>query len=129
MEPTIFGKIAAGEIPSKKVWEDDNFMAFLDIHPRVPGHTLVIPKQDVGDDIFDLSDDDYQELMGAAKKVARLLKERLACDRVVVWVVGYDVPYVHVHLLPTNGGFPTLQEEVSLSEEEMVEIQQRITNT
>ncbi|MCA8910427.1 MAG: HIT family protein [Planctomycetes bacterium] len=98
---TIFSKIVAGEIPSHKVWEDDKHFAFLDINPWVEGHTLVIPKAE-HDYLFDMDDDAYAALHLAAKKVASLLKEKLGCARVCTVVMGYEVPHVHIHLLPTN---------------------------
>ena len=76
-------------------------MAFLDINPIQPGHTLLIPKQQI-DYIFDMNDAEYTNLWLAAKEVAKLLKEKLKCERVCVIVEGYAVPHVHVHLIPTN---------------------------
>ncbi|MBZ0136283.1 MAG: HIT family protein [Planctomycetes bacterium] len=99
--PTIFSKIIAGEIPCHKVWEDDAHFAFLDINPWVEGHTLVIPKAE-HDYLFDMDDDSYTALHLAAKTVANLLKDKLGCARVCTTVIGYEVPHVHIHLLPTN---------------------------
>lgn len=98
---TIFDKILSGEIPCHRVWEDDEHLAFLDISPRVPGHTLVIPKRPT-DYLFDLDDAATAKLWIAAKTVATVLKQRLECGRVCVSVVGWEVRHVHVHLLPTN---------------------------
>jgi histidine triad (HIT) family protein len=99
--PTIFERIAAGEIPCHKVWEDEQHLAFLDISPRAPGHTLVIPKR-ASDYLFAMDGAEYAALWGAARTVADKLKTRLGCARVVVWVYGFEVPHVHVHLLPLN---------------------------
>lgn len=71
---TLFSRIAAGEIPSYKVAEDDHYFAFLDISPVHPGHVLVIPKKEV-DYIFDMADDDYTGLMLFAKRVAKAIKK------------------------------------------------------
>jgi len=98
---TIFERIVAGEIPCHRIWEDGEHLAFLDINPRVEGHTLVIPKK-VHEELFSMPEDAYHALWGAARRVAALLKERTGCARVVTTVVGYEVPHVHVHLLPTN---------------------------
>ncbi|MEE9311112.1 MAG: HIT family protein [Planctomycetota bacterium] len=98
---TIFTKIINGEIPSHKVWEDDRHYAFLDINPWVVGHTLVVPKLEV-DYLFNMPDEDYSAFQLAAKTVANLLQEKLGCMRVCVNVMGYEVPHVHIHLLPTN---------------------------
>jgi histidine triad (HIT) family protein len=98
---SLFTKIIEGEIPSHRIHEDDRTYAFLDINPRQEGHTLVVPKREV-DYLFDLPDEDYQALWAAAAKVARALKAVTGCRRVVVLVVGYEVPHAHVHLIPTN---------------------------
>lgn len=100
-ENNIFARIVRGEIPCHKVWEDERHLAFLDIRPVKPGHTLVIPKAD-GDYLFDLEPQRYTELMQAVRTVARLLKERTGCKRVVELVLGYEVPHAHVHLIPTD---------------------------
>lgn len=99
--PTIFSKIINGDIPCHKVWEDDRHFAFLDINPWVEGHTLVIPKVE-HDYLFDMDDEAYAALHLAAKKVGVLLKDKLSCSRVCTVVMGYEVPHVHIHLLPTN---------------------------
>src|SRR4051812_14185499 len=98
---TLFEKIAAGQIPCFKVWEDEDHLAFLDIRPVAPGHTLVIPKKAV-DPIFKLEGDAYLNLMAAAKKVAELLKSKLTCERVCMAVVGFEVPHAHIHLIPAR---------------------------
>jgi histidine triad (HIT) family protein len=98
---TLFTRIVNGEIPCHKVWEDERHLAFLDIRPRRPGHTLVIPKREVNY-LFDLDEEEHAALWTAARTVARLLKERLACKRICVGVWGYEVPHAHIHLVPTN---------------------------
>lgn len=102
MSKSIFEKIVDGEIPSYQVWSNDHFLAFLDINPIVKGHTLVIPKKNWGDDIFNLTNSQYQSLLDAAKIVAKKIQNTIPCERVVMWVEGFDVPHVHVHLLPVN---------------------------
>ena len=99
--PTIFERIVAGEIPCRKIWEDENHLAFLDINPRVEGHTLMIPKHPWVE-VFAMDEDSYNALWSAAQTVARHLQERTGCARVVIVVLGYDVEHVHIHLLPTN---------------------------
>lgn len=98
--PTIFTKIAKGEIPSYKVAEDDNYYAFLDISPLAPGHTLVIPKHVEDDYIFNLDADVYEGLWAFARKVAVALKAAVPCKRVGVAVLGMEVPHTHIHLVP-----------------------------
>jgi histidine triad (HIT) family protein len=101
MPDSIFTKIIKGEIPSHKVYEDDLVLAFLDIHPVVPGHTLVIPKKQV-EFVWDLPDEDYRAVMDAAKKVALHLREVLGTTYVGEQIVGIDVPHAHVQLIPFN---------------------------
>lgn len=95
----IFARIAAGEIPSYKVAEDDKHFAFLDINPMAPGHTLVIPRREV-DYLFDLSAEEYGELMEFARKVALKLRKAVPCKRIGVAVLGMEVPHAHIHLVP-----------------------------
>lgn len=98
---SIFTKIINGEIPSYKVAETDEFLAFLDINPNTKGHTLCIPKQEVNK-IFDLEPDLYGRLMEFSRKVAIALEKTVSCKRVGIAVIGLEVPHVHVHLIPLN---------------------------
>ncbi len=100
---SIFSKIAAGEIPSYKVAEDERHFAFLDINPVNEGHVLVIPRKET-DYVFDLDDEEYASLMLFAKRVAKALKKAIPCTKVGMSVIGLDVPHVHVHLVPMNTG-------------------------
>jgi histidine triad (HIT) family protein len=96
-EDSIFTKIIKGEIPCHKVYEDDKTFAFLDIYPKTPGHTLVIPKKQV-EFVWDLDDKDYQALMATVKKVALRVKEVFKPPFVGELIVGVDVPHAHVHV-------------------------------
>jgi histidine triad (HIT) family protein len=96
---SIFTKIVAGEIPSFKVAETANCFAFLDINPLKMGHVLVIPKREV-DYIFDLSTEEYADLMLFVKQVANSVKACVPCIKVGVAVIGLEVPHAHVHLVP-----------------------------
>ena len=98
---SIFSQIIAGDIPCHKVGETDDFLAFLDIMPVAPGHTLVIPKQEV-DYFFDLPNDLYTELMLFAKSLAPKIEKVVPCKRIGVSVVGLEVPHAHVHLIPIH---------------------------
>lgn len=98
---SIFSKIVAGEIPSHKVAETDEFLAFLDVNPVAKGHTLVIPKKEV-DYIFDLNDELYTGLWLFAKKIAPAIGRVVPCQRMGVSVIGLEVPHAHVHLIPLN---------------------------
>lgn len=99
---TIFSKIIAGEIPSYKIAEDEQFFAFLDIHPLVEGHVLVIPKIEV-DKFFDVPDEYLGRLLVFAKPIAKAMEKAFPCDRVGLSVVGLEVPHAHLHLVPING--------------------------
>lgn len=125
---SIFSRIAAGEIPSYKVAEDEKHFAFLDINPVHPGHVLVIPKKEV-DYIFDLSDDEYSALLLFAKKVAGALKRAIPCRKVGVTVIGLDVPHAHIHLVPMDKGdnMNFCAPKLTLPEEEMKEIASKIS--
>ncbi|MCQ2268560.1 MAG: HIT family protein [Bacteroidaceae bacterium] len=96
---TIFSMIVAGDIPSYKVAEDDQFYAFLDINPLVKGHTLVIPKREV-DYFFDLTDEEIGAMQIFAKKVAVAIKKAYPCIKVGQAVLGLEVPHAHIHLVP-----------------------------
>ena len=126
--PTIFSRIVAGEIPCYKIAEDDKYFAFLDINPVAPGHTLVIPKNEV-DYIFDLNDEEYLGLQLFAKRVAEAIKRAIPCTRVGVAVMGLEVPHTHIHLIPINeeADMNFFKEKASLSKEEMIEIATKIS--
>ena len=101
MADSVFTLIIRGEIPAHKIYEDDKTLAFLDINPTQPGHTLVIPKKQV-EFIWDLDEDDYVAVMAAAKKIAKHIREVLDVKYVGVRVIGEEVPHAHVHLIPFN---------------------------
>lgn len=100
MEDSIFTKIVRGEIPCHKIYEDEQTLAFLDIHPKHEGHTLVIPKANPAEFVWDLNDPTYTALMLASKKVALRLRDVLPYRYVHEAIVGTDVPYAHIHLIP-----------------------------
>lgn len=97
---TIFTRIAAGEIPSYKVAENEDFYAFLDINPLAKGHTLVIPRKVEDDYLFHLDEATYEGLWAFARKVAVAVKAAIPCKRVGVAVLGMEVPHTHIHLIP-----------------------------
>lgn len=99
MDDSIFTRIIKGEIPSHKIYEDDKTFAFLDIHPKKPGHTLVVPKKQV-EFLWDLDDEDYKAVMATVKKVGLRIREVLGGPYVGMLVVGIDVPHAHVHVYP-----------------------------
>ena len=98
---SIFSKIVAGTLPSFKVAEDAQHLAFLDITPLVEGHTLVVPKQEV-DYIFDLSPEALAALHQFAQRVAKGVQAAVPCKRIGLAVIGLEVPHAHIHLIPMN---------------------------
>ena len=128
--PSIFTKIVKGEIPSYKVYEDKNFLAFLDINPLKKGHTLVIPKKEV-DYIFDIDSKEYQNLWTTAKKIALGMKKIIECNRISIVVMGLEVPHAHIHLIPldTMQDIDFSQPKLNISNDEMVQIANRINKS
>jgi len=121
--PSIFSKIVSKEIPSFRVCEDDNFLAFLDINPLKKGHTLVIPKKET-DYIFDIKSQEYEDLWSFAKVVAKGMKKVIDCERISIVVMGLDVPHAHIHLIPLNNihDIDFSQPKLKILDEEMQEI-------
>ncbi len=124
---SIFTKIISGEIPSHKIAESDQFLAFLDISPLQKGHTLVIPKVEI-DYIFDIDDELLAEMMVFAKKVSKKIKAAINCNRIGVAVIGLEVPHAHIHLIPINqmNDMNFANEKLNLTAEELVEIAKKI---
>ena len=124
---TIFSKIIAGEIPSYKIAEDENFFAFLDIFPLVKGHILVIAKIEV-DKFFDLPDNYLNGLLLFAKPIAKAIEKSFDCNRCGISVVGLEVPHAHLHLMPINSAndLNFMNNKLKLSPEEFKAIQQKI---
>ena len=108
----LFCKIASKEIPAEIIYEDDNAIAFLDINPLTPGHTIVIPKTHA-ENIIDLGENETSSLFLAVKKVTSLLQEKLSPKGFTIGInhgeiSGQTVPHLHIHIIPRyegdNGG-------------------------
>lgn len=99
MNDCIFCKIIKGEIPCTKVYEEENNLAFLDINPVSPGHTLIIPKIH-SDWMQDASNDVIVQTFILAKNLMAKIVKNLGVDYVQLSVVGKDVPHFHIHLIP-----------------------------
>lgn len=100
----IFCKIAAGEIPSKTIYEDDLFRVILDLGPATKGHALILPK-DHADNLFELPDDTAGKVLVLAKKLATQMKEKLDCDGLNLVQnngeeAGQTVKHFHMHMIP-----------------------------
>lgn len=125
---SIFSKIIAGEIPCYKVAEDENYFAFLDINPVMPGHTLVVPKHEV-DYIFNLDEEEYAGLTKFARRVARCMKQVIECKKIAVAVLGLEVPHAHIHLIPiSKEGDMSFSNKMTLPADEMAAIAKKIAD-
>lgn len=124
---SIFSKIVAGDIPCHRVAENASFLAFLDIMPLAPGHTLVIPKVEV-DRIWDLEPALLGELHVFSQKVAIAMEDVMPCQRVGQAVIGLEVPHAHVHLIPLNAVADINFErpKLQITQEELADVAARI---
>jgi histidine triad (HIT) family protein len=100
---TIFTKIIQGEIPCYKIYEDSDFISFLDIRPIRMGHALVVPKVEL-DYIFDQSDEVLAKMLPVAKKIGLAIEKVVPCVRMGMTVLGLEVPHTHLHLVPIDEG-------------------------
>ena len=126
---SIFSKIISGEIPSYKIKEDENFLAFLDVFPLVKGHVLVVPKMEV-DKLFDLDDALLAAMLVFAKSIAKAIEKTFDCKRCGITVIGLEVPHAHLHLVPINTAddLNFTRPKISFTKEEMIDIQQQLLN-
>jgi histidine triad (HIT) family protein len=119
----IFAKILRGELPCHKVYEDDHALAFLDIMPRAPGHTLVLPKAPARN-LLDVEPSDLAHVMQVAQKIARAAVKVFNADGITVQQFnesagGQVVFHLHVHVIPRKTGVP-LKPPASVKEEAAV---------
>ena len=108
MENCLFCKIVAGEIPSHKLYENEKTMAFLDIHPVNPGHTLVIPKKH-SHNILDIEPEDWVAVAETTRKISQVLHDGIPADGINLRMnnrehAGQDVDHPHVHIVPRYRG-------------------------
>ena len=124
---TIFSRIIAGEIPSFKIAENDQFYAFLDVFPLVPGHTLVVPKKEV-DKLFDLDQNDLSAILQFAQPIAKAIEKAFPCQRCGMAVIGLEVPHAHVHLVPIDAAddLNFTRPKLKPSQDELKDAQQKI---
>jgi histidine triad (HIT) family protein len=115
MENCVFCQIISGSIPCHKVYEDDNTIAFLNIHPPIEGHVLVVPKIH-SEAVWDAEDADYASLFQAVKLVGRRIGIVYQPKRVGVQIEGLEVPHTHVKVFPFNSSQEFRQAEDSSSE-------------
>jgi diadenosine tetraphosphate (Ap4A) HIT family hydrolase len=98
---TVFSKIINGEIPGTFVWDDGICVAFLSINPLAPGHTLVVPRQEV-DHWVEADPALIAHLFEVTRVIGIAQKSAFNCERVGVMIAGYEVPHFHIHVIPTN---------------------------
>lgn len=132
MENCIFCKIAAGEIPSNTIYEDDSFRVILDLGPATRGHALVLPKSHYAD-LYEIPEDVLAEAAKVAKKVAGTMKEKLSCDGLNLVqnngeAAGQTVMHFHLHIIPRykDDGQHILWKPTSPSPEELTAIKDTI---
>jgi histidine triad (HIT) family protein len=99
--PSIFSRIISGELPGRFVWRDDTAVAFLSIAPMMPGHTLVVPRDEV-DHWIDLDPELAAHLFQVGQWIGRAQQEVWQPARIGVLIVGEEVPHAHVHIVPIN---------------------------
>ena len=124
---SIFSKIVSGDMPAFKVAEDENHLAFLDIHPLTYGHVLVIPKKEI-DYIFDISSSEYLDLFSFAQQVAKAMDRVIVCERIGMAIIGLEVPHAHIHLVPLDNvsDINFDRSKLTFTDEEMLDIAQKI---
>ena len=124
---TLFSKIIAGEIPSYKIAESDQFFAFLDIFPLQKGHVLVVPKIEV-DKLFDLPDEYLDGILTFSKPIAHAIQTAFPCNRVNIITIGFEVPHAHIHLVPmtTLEDADILTKKLKPSMDELKQVQKKI---
>ncbi|MFI7599846.1 HIT family protein [Actinoplanes sp. NPDC049681] len=118
--PTIFSRIINGELPGRIVWSDDRVAAFLTIAPLTPGHTLVVPRDEV-DEWTDLEPELVAHLMTVSRTVGAALKRAFDAPRVGLIVAGFEVPHAHVHVFAAHdmGDFDFARANADVSAEEL----------
>ena len=100
--PTVFTRIIDGEIPGTFVWRDHECVAFLSINPITPGHVLVVPRAEV-DHWLDLDPALNRRLMTVSQTIGQALERAFSPPRIGLLVAGFEIPHVHLHVLPING--------------------------
>jgi histidine triad (HIT) family protein len=126
---SIFSKIIEGQIPSYKITETEDFLAFLDVFPLMEGHVLVVPKKEI-DNILDLSPALYTSLFSFTQKIGKAIEAAIPCKKVGIAVIGLEVPHAHIHLVPINSAddLNFTRPKLTFSKEKFVSIQEAIVS-
>lgn len=98
---TVFTKIIAGDLPGEFVWRDERCVAFMSINPMAPGHTLVVPIEEI-DHWVDASPELTAHLFSVTRTIALAQQRAFDCERIGVILAGYEVPHTHIHVIPTS---------------------------
>ena len=98
---TVFTMIINGDIPGTFVYRDDRCVAFMSINPMTPGHTLVVPIEEI-DHWVDASPELSAHLFEVSHRIAKAQERAFECEKVGLLIAGYEVPHAHIHLVPTN---------------------------
>lgn len=98
---TVFTRIINGELPGHHVWRDEHCVAFLSINPMAPGHTLVVPIQEI-DHWIDAPDALSAHLFEVTRIIGVAQQNAYECERIGVIIAGYEVPHTHIHVIPTT---------------------------
>tara|TARA_Y100000310_G_C20694459_1_gene824512 strand:- start:2166 stop:2561 length:396 start_codon:yes stop_codon:yes gene_type:complete len=125
----VFCKIVAGEIPSEKVWEDENFIAILDAFPSMKGQTLLVTKEHYSSDLLEMDDDFYCKYFKTAKKIANGIKKAFNSKRAGFVVEGLEVDHAHIRIYPLDSGLRLERLDPKPSDEEMKEISEKIKSS
>ncbi|WP_185873218.1 HIT family protein [Blattabacterium cuenoti] len=131
MKFNIFNKIINNDVLSYKIAEDNEHLAFLDIYPLKIGHTLVIPKKNYNSKIFSMKEKNYISIMIFSRKIAIGIENAIPCNRVGMFIMGFEIPHVHIHLIPmdkeSDANF--LSERINLSDDKFKFISNKIRNS
>jgi histidine triad (HIT) family protein len=99
---SVFTMIINGDLPARFVWKDERCVAFLSINPLAPGHTLIVPRDEV-DHWIDLDSDLYQHVMDVARKLGKALDLGFRPNKVAMLIAGLEVAHAHIHVVPIEG--------------------------
>lgn len=116
---SVFSKIIAGELPGRFVWADEMCVAFATIEPVQPGHVLIVPREEV--DIYvDVTPAVFSHMAQVAQLIGRAQMEAFHVARPVMSVLGFDVPHMHIHVMPANAQADIRQQNAKrVSDEEL----------
>lgn len=127
---SIFLNIIKGIIPVYKIAEDEYHLAFLDKNPLKIGHTLVIPKKQV-DKIYDLKQEEFTKIMNFTYIIIKSIELTFSCNRVGLYILGFEIPHAHIHLIPINkeSDIDFSKPRIKIFEGSLLKISNKLKNT